>query len=351
MAEKDNEEEINKIIERLREREKEKRNIPIEQKAGDIKARLEGLVSSRPLNFKKVSFEKNRTPLAKFVGGFYSRFEKPISRIALMLSRTSISQNIRRELIAADISMSPEEYLITVSTLSMVASIVFLMINLMVSIVLFDFTFAAVAPILSIIIFVGSALGGLLYPSMQARSRAIKCNRELPYALRQLATQVKAGVSFHRSLISISESDYGLLSEEFKKTLRDLDSGMTLEESLFRLSYRIKSKGIKKMVTQIIRAIKVGGNLSEMISGIADEISFESRMRIRDFTEKLNMINVIYIMVSVVAPVTVTIFASIMQLPMFSGSFPAYLVPFSFIGIVIGMGAILYVTRILEPMV
>jgi len=184
---------------------------------------------------------------------------------------------------------------------------------------------------------------------MRANSRAYDVERELPFALRQLSTQLRAGVSFHRALASVATADYGLLSEEMKKVLKDLDRGATLEEALTKLSYRIKSTGLRRTVAQIVRVVKLGGSLSEIITEIAEDISFEARMKIRDFTEKLNMINVVYIMIAVVAPVTITILAAIMQLPMFASSFPAYVIPTGFLVVLMGMGLVVYVTKKLEP--
>ena len=63
---------------------------------------------------------------------------------------------------------------------------------------------------------------GLIYPSMMANERATKINRELPFALRQLATQIKAGVSFHKALSSLVSAHYGALSEEFGKIQQDM---------------------------------------------------------------------------------------------------------------------------------
>jgi archaeal flagellar protein FlaJ len=148
---------------------------------------------------------------------------------------------------------------------------------------------------------------------------------------------------------SIATSDYGLLSEEFSHVVSDVNRGDTLENALIKLSRRNKSKGLRRTVTQLLRSFKSGGNLSQIISDIATDVSFEVRMGIRDFTEKLNFINVIYIMVGVVAPVTLAILSAILQIPLFAGSFPPFLIYFAFVGILGVMVFILFITKRMEP--
>lgn len=72
-------------------------------------------------------------------------------------------------------------------------------------------------------------------------------------------------------------------------------------------------------------------------------------MRIRDFTERLNFINIIYIMVAVVAPVGAAILSAVMQIPMFAGGLPPYFVYLAFAGITLAMIMILFITKRLEP--
>jgi len=72
--------------------------------------------------------------------------------------------------------------------------------------------------------------------------------------------------------------------------------------------------------------MRSGGNLSVIISEIADDVSFETRQQIRDFTEKLNFVNILYIMVGVVMPVAIAILAAILQIPLFAGTIPSWFV-------------------------
>ena len=100
---------------------------------------------------------------------------------------------------------------------------------------------------------------------------------------------------------------------------------------------------------QILRALKSGGNLSETITAIADDVSFELRMKVRDFTEKLNFISVIYIMIGVVGPVVMVILSAIAQLPLLGANFPFEYIVIAFTGITGVMVMLLFMIKRMEP--
>ena len=125
--------------------------------------------------------------------------------------------------------------------------------------------------------------------------------------------------------------------------------GLSTYQALLRLTNRTRSKGLKKAITHILRALKLGGNLSETITTIANDVSFELRMKVRDFTEKLNFMSVVYIMVAVVGPVVITILSSIAQLPLIGGDFPFIYIVVTFFAIVVMMFILLFIIKRMEP--
>ena len=300
------------------------------------------------LNFKSVSI-KGQSGLIGFVGSFYSTFTGPMNSMANFLSKVPLANNMKNTLESAGLYMSAEAYLVIVSSVSLIFSLIMLIAIAAIGAFLGDLSITALAPLIAILVFIFVSVAGLFYPVTLASDRAAKIDRSLPFALRQLSTQVKAGVSFYKALLSLAHSKYGVLSDEFRMVLRDMDSGLSTQDALNRLYARTRSKGLRKAIMQIIRAMRTGGNLSQVISDIADDVSFETRMKIRDFTEQLNFINIIYIMVSVVAPVSLSIMSAVMQIPMFASSATPWLVLFGFTGIIGFMFVILFITKKLEP--
>jgi flagellar protein FlaJ len=83
----------------------------------------------------------------------------------------------------------------------------------------------------------------IFLPKMQKGKKSNEASRELPYALRQMATELRAGLGLHESMKSVALSGYGPLSEEFARTLEEIKYGETTENALMDMSERIDSDG------------------------------------------------------------------------------------------------------------
>jgi tight adherence protein B len=69
------------------------------------------------------------------------------------------------------------------------------------------------------------------------------------------------------------------ISDEFRRAIQEMSLGATVEEALRGMSERIGSKDIELMITAILIQLQVGGNLAELLDGIAATI--QERVRIR----------------------------------------------------------------------
>ncbi|MFH1443344.1 MAG: type II secretion system F family protein [Candidatus Micrarchaeota archaeon] len=348
------ERDVNEIIRRLKEKEEKPVITNINERIVNIKERVEGSGGAikfgmRDLSVMQADISTMSTKGLTLIGGVYNYFRGPLTSLTNMIASIPLSQGLKENLESAGIKWSPEEYLVIISTAATLVFVIVLMLFGSISGGLGDVSLLALSPFIAIIAFMTTLIIGFIYPSAMANERASKLNRELPFALRQLATQVKAGVSFHKAMNSIVNSRYGALSEEFKKVLNDIDKGSSTEQALLKLAARTKSRGLKKAIVQILRALKSGGNLSETITAIADDVSFELRMKVRDFTEKLNFISVIYIMIGVVGPVVMVILSSIAQLPLIGGNFPFEYIVLAFLGITVVMIMLLFIIKRMEP--
>ena len=103
------------------------------------------------------------------------------------------------------------------------------------------------------------ALFIVFLPRMRKGSKSTAAARELPFALRQMATELRAGIGLHDSMRSIAISGYGPLSEEFSRALEEIRYGETTEKALLDMSERINSPGLERAVYQITRTLSVVG--------------------------------------------------------------------------------------------
>lgn len=323
---------VDKIIKRLQSAQSEARRPVIGE--GSLRERLEGRPESA-IDFDRSSLSPKaqgmsavpQTSFLSFVGRFYSAFQHPVSWLANLVTKMPGVTSLHAELEAADMNMSLESYIITTTVVGILAAFFsFPILGLIIAAARLSPAILGLWVIIAPVVFLLTALVATYYPKTLIMEKTTRINRELPFALRHLSTQIKAGVSFHRALSSVTASEYGDLSLELKKTLKELERGSSTEEALLSLAKRTRSTGLKKAIIQIIRALKTGGNLSVVINDIADDSSFEYQMRLRDFVEKLNIVNVVFTMIAVVGPVTITIISAVAQLPMLGGTMPFSLV-------------------------
>jgi flagellar protein FlaJ len=157
-------------------------------------------------------------------------------------------------------------------------------------------------------------------PKLQSGKRSSEASRELPFALRQMATELRAGLGLHESMRSVALSGYGPLSEEFARTLEEIKYGETTENALLDMSERMGSEGLKRAIYQITRTLSSGGDLSRTLNVIAEDTAYEMRMKLKDYAQKLNSFTMIYMFVAILGPVILMIMliaASTVMGPMF----------------------------------
>ncbi|MCE5213684.1 MAG: type II secretion system F family protein [Methanobacterium sp.] len=153
------------------------------------------------------------------------------------------------------------------------------------------------------IIIMMMALFIVFLPRMRKGRKSSDAARELPFALRQMATELRAGIGLHDSMRSIAISGYGPLSEEFSRALEEIRYGETTEKALLDMSERINSPGLERAVYQITRTLSSGGDLAKTLGVIADDTAYELRMKLKDYSQKLNSFTMIYMFVAILGPV------------------------------------------------
>ena len=184
------------------------------------------------------------------------------------------------------------------------------------------FLFALIS---AVILFFFSFLIVNLVPRSRAKARGEKLNVELPFALRHMATELRAGIGLFKTLQTIAAADYGVLSEEFARTIREIDEGTDTKDALRNFSFRTQSRSMRKALSHIVRALRTGGNLSEIMNTIAEDVAFALRMKMRDFAEKMNFFGVIFIFMGIVLPVFIAILGAIANAPI--GAMFAAMIP------------------------
>lgn len=187
------------------------------------------------------------------------------------------------------------------------------------------------------------------YPQLKRKKQYNDLNLELPYALRHMGTELKSGKGLYDTLTTISNSNYGSLSQEYKRVLEEIKYGTSNEKALQNMVERVNSEGLKRTIQQIITTLKVGGNLASSLNIIAEDITFDMQIKLKEYSQKLNGFILIYTFIAILGPVILLIMlmaASTVMGDIVPGSLILVLYGFFFPLIVVFLGVLI---QKLEP--
>ena len=158
------------------------------------------------------------------------------------------------------------------------------------------------------LLIIGLTVGSIVYyPKISSSRNYDDLNLELPYALRHMGTELKSGKGLYDTLQTISEADYGSFSRELKRALEEIKYGESSENALLNISKRVKSDGLTRAIQQMIGTLRVGGNLANSLNIIANDISFDMQIKLKEYSQKLNGFILIYTFIAILGPVLLLI--------------------------------------------
>ena len=166
----------------------------------------------------------------------------------------------------------------------------------------------------------GAAVIPFMMLGMLKGARTGKFIAQLPQALDLLSGNLRAGLDVMAALKHMSEEFPAPLGEEFGKVVIEINLGLTLNDALNNLAKRINTMDVQMLCTGIIINRELGGNLSELTSGIAETV--RERFRLKGMIKALTAENqgsailllilpiALYIILNMLAPSTYNSFAT-----------------------------------------
>ncbi|MCC6442952.1 MAG: type II secretion system F family protein [Armatimonadetes bacterium] len=182
-----------------------------------------------------------------------------------VLRQQGLSEKIRLEMLRAGLLIRPSEYvaLIVVSTALFFLSAVML-------------TGEPSVIVLMLVIGAGGPVGMV---KLLQQIRHAKFEQQLADALTLIASSLRSGYSFLRSLQMVSHEMPPPIAHECQRVLLEVEVGVPIEEALWRWVDRMQSYDLDLAVTAVIIQLQVGGNLSDILDTISETI--RERIRIK----------------------------------------------------------------------
>ena len=140
------------------------------------------------------------------------------------------------------------------------------------------------------------------YPKILAKKKAEQLERNLVFALKDVLLQISSGVSLYNALVNVSKANYGLVSEEFEKVAKQVNSGKAMDKALEELAVTSESDYLRKTVWQLVNTLRAGASLKGALKTIIKQLTVEQKTKIRDYAKELNMWSLVYMLFAVAIP-------------------------------------------------
>ncbi|MEK6972826.1 MAG: type II secretion system F family protein [archaeon] len=310
---------VTSIVDRIKKKYKAEGTLVEEPtEYGELKGIITGTKSS--IKVQTAEELKNfKSPIINKLGSLYlslSALTKPLGKL---IEKLKFSNSVGFYLYSANMPYSAQQWIALTAIVSLISTGIMGLLSLVLiaSMKTPNFMLLPLVLLGSLAI---SMIVMLIIPKQAAQTRSQKISAELPFALRHMSTELRAGISFYRTIETIATADYGILSEEFARARTEIEEGTDTKEALRHLALRTQSKALRNAIMHMIRALKTGGNLSNIMEEIANDVSFEIQMKIRDFSQKMNFFGVIFIFLAIILPVFIGILGGIRNTPLPSAS-------------------------------
>ncbi len=163
------------------------------------------------------------------------------------------------------------------------------------SFVIFKYAVLIVTVLLGILsadplVFVALIIFGLLIPNWLLKSSERKRKEEilksLPDILDLLSVSVEAGLGFDGALLKVTEKYKGPLTDDFGKTLQELNMGKMRREALRDMAMRVDVDEVTIFLSSIIQADQLGVSITNVLKLQSKQVRTNRRMRAEEKSQK-----------------------------------------------------------------
>lgn len=140
------------------------------------------------------------------------------------------------------------------------------------------------------------------YPKVIIAKKIKDIERNLLYALKHLYVQIKSGVPIFDALSSVAQSNYGMISSEFREVVKRISVGVPTEIALDNSARKIPSQHYRRVIWQLSNGIKAGSDIGHVIESTIENIATEQKIMIKKYGAQLNPLTLVYMMFAVIIP-------------------------------------------------
>ncbi len=214
-----------------------------------------------------------------------------------------LSPNLESTLAQLGIKISAEEYSAIVAFLTM-----FFFLMFFIPVTLVGYFVRPISEVIPV-----SFVGGILFSSiilfysmaylrLEMSKKRKLLEKDLLFALRYLYIRIKSGIPLYDAMVGVAYGDFGEVSKEFKKTIKEITAGINEIEALENMALRNPSLYFRRIIWQITNNMRAGADIADVLESITTSLVKEHKILIRKYGSELNPLILLYMMFSVVIP-------------------------------------------------
>ncbi len=166
-----------------------------------------------------------------------------------------------------DLQTSPERLFSSFLTFGII-------ISLSISSILFFLDFLSLPSFILLFVLLFSVLQIIFHMILVfiADSRANYVEEILPDALQIISSNMRAGLTHDKAILTSARPEFGPLEKELKNAAKETLSGKRLEDALKNMTKRIKSKLLERTISLLLEGLEKGGSITALLESIALDI-------------------------------------------------------------------------------
>lgn len=226
--------------------------------------------------------------------------------------------NMRKKLLMAGISKSPEDFL-DGAVLSSILMTIVLTVATAVFFSSMRVEMLWVVPLFLVYLFITFQYF-MLYPDVKITKRKKDIDYELVFAGRHLLIALKSWMPLFDSLVGVSKG-YGAVSEEFNRIVEKVTLGVSMTQAIREVIQNCPSNDFNRIMLQIANSISSGSDVADSLEVVLNQVFREQVIALKAYGQKLNPLVMFYMIFGIIFPSLGLAFAVILFSLLGSGRF------------------------------
>lgn len=169
------------------------------------------------------------------------------------------------------------------------------------TLILFGFLKSAAVILLAPFIFLIGFMYFSRYVDYRIQKISKEISKEIVFAGRFLIIEIESGVPLYATFENIVRN-YDFVGIYFEEIVEKVRLGTALEDALNETVEITPSDDLRRIFYQILNSLRTGGNITEALNQVIEQIVREQEIAIEEYGRKLNPLAMFYMMIAIIVP-------------------------------------------------